>query len=426
MRIKRYIYLAVCVTCLGATSLVYTRFFSQPDLTVIGPVTLSDGLGRQPVECVEALLDDVSIGFLATATPSFKGVSKAAKQIIKRRNRPLGHVVLFFDCVWTPENENYKKLQTKKHPDQIRFAYSMVESSQIPPEWVNILNEYFDGVIVPDNYYVKIYEQCGVTVPIFCLSIGLNLKPFLTQDLKQSAHHPFVFGNFGAGISRKNQKLLIEAFHEAFGNNPEVTLKINCRYLHPTVDQEITEYLEKHQLSNVIFTKTCLGQQEYLEAFKSLDCLVYLSKGEGFSIQPREAMALGIPVILSDNTAHKTICRSGLAKKIPSNIEEPAWSTWGTILKEPVQYGYQYNCKKEDVVAALLDMYTYYQHYLKQGPELKKWANTYDFTLQKPFYLSLVKPGKVALSTKNKITKEGIYTNSQELYRKYQKLKQGS
>lgn len=422
MRAKNIFIFGVFLGLACCGGYIYKANFSRPDLTIIGAVEMKDGLGRHSVECIEALYQEASIGFTPTAHPSFKGVSKKVKKIIKNPYRPFGNVILFFDCVWTPTQDNYKILKTKKSDDQIRLAYSMVESSKVPPEWVDILNEYFDAVVVPDDYYVKVYEQSGVNLPIFSLSLGINLQPFLSQELKSKAHHPFVFGNFGAGVSRKNQKLLVEAFHQAFGHNPDVILKINCRYVHPAVEQEITDYLQQHAIRNVFFTKNALDQELYLEEFQSLDCLVYLSKGEGFSIQPREAMALGIPVILSDNTAHKTICKSGLAKKIPSRIEEPAWNTWGTILKEPIQYGYQYNCKKEDVVEALIDMYTHYDLYLRQAPELKKWAQKYDFAALKSSYLSLIKPKSVTLSTKNKITPQGVSTNSRELFEKFKKI----
>jgi glycosyltransferase involved in cell wall biosynthesis len=424
MRTKKLLVIGALIGVVCCGTYLYQSYFSIPDLTIIGAVEMKDGLGKHCAECIEALHKDAVIGFMPTTTPSFKGVSKTAKQIIKNHLRPFGRVILFFDCVWTPNKDNYKILKTKKSKDQIRLAYSMVESSQIPNEWVKILNEYFDAVIVPDNYYIKVYEQSGVLIPVFSVSLGVNLKPFLRQELKVKPHHPFVFGNFGAGVARKNQKLLVEAFHEAFGSNPNIILKINCRYVHPEVEQDIRQYLHEHGIRNIFFSKNALDQELYIEEFQSLDCLVYISKGEGFSIQPREAMALGIPVILSDNTAHKTICKTGLARKIPSCIQEPAWNTWGTILKKPIQYGYQYNCHKEDVVEALVDMYTHYDTYLKQAPDMKKWVQQYDFSELRSLYLSFVKPQSVTLSTKNKITPQGVFTNSRELFEKFKTIEQ--
>jgi hypothetical protein len=95
---------------------------------------------------------------------------------------------------------------------------------------------------------------------------------------------------------------------------------------------------------------------------------------------------------------------------------------WGTILKEPVQYGYEYNCTKEDVIEALLDVYDNYDYYLARADKLKSWVRRYDYSEIKPLYLSIVKPSDIFLSTKNRITEKGLYTNSKKLYEKYRRL----
>ncbi|MBM3191935.1 MAG: glycosyltransferase [Chlamydiae bacterium] len=401
---------------------VYQNFFSKPYLTIIGVVKMSDGLGRQSVELIDALKDEVSIGFVQTSRPSYKDVPASIKRIIKNSYRPLGHVIVFEECIWSPEKEHYKLLRTPRDDRQIRLAYTMFESSEIPKEWVSILNHYFDAAVVPDNYFVKVYQNSGVTIPIFVLPLGLNLQPLLKEETKVNPHFPIVFGNFGACDIRKNQKLLVEAFYEAFGDTPEVILKINSRYAQEDTAKEIQEYIKKKGIHNVEFTQNCWNNEEYLEAFKTIDCLVAISKGEGFSIQPREAMALGIPCIVSDNTAQHTICRTGLVKTVKASLKEPAMRRWGTILKEPVQYGDEYNCSKEAVVEAFLDVYHNYDTYLAKGEAARQWVRRYDFSEMKPYYLALVKPQEVTLSTKNKITPKGICTNSKELYDKYQRI----
>lgn len=416
-----WIFLVFSAMSLGFT-LVYKIHFSRPYLTVVGVVRMADGLGRQSVEIIEALKNEVSVGFLQTSRPCYKDVPKNVKRILKNQYRPLGKVVIFEECIWTPEKEHYKLLRAPRSDDQIRFAYTMFESTRIPEQWVSILNEYFDAAIVPDPYLVHIYEKCGVEIPVFVLPLGLNLKPFLDQEVKKKPHHPIVFGNFAACLGRKNQRLLVEAFHEAFGESSQVSLKINSRYCHPEVAKEIDDYLQKHQIKNVTFSKKCFTNEEYLQEFKSLDCLVSISKGEGFSIQPREAMALGIPVIVTDNTAQKTLCKSGLVKAVKAEMIEPSMNTWGSILKYPLQYGYDFNCRKEDVVQALQEMYQNYDVYLARAEKLKEWVKKYDYSEIRPFYISLVKPKLVELSTKNKITEEGISTDSKALYDKYQKL----
>lgn len=422
-RSKKIIILTSCLLAIAiALTISYSVFFSRPYLTIIGVVNMSDGLGRQSVELIDTLRSEMSIGFVQTARPCYKSVPAPVKRIIKNQYRPLGKVIVFEECVWTPEKEHYKILRTPKNDDQIRFAYTMFESTEIPKEWVSILNNYFDAAIVPDSYHIKVYQNSGIEIPIFVLPLGLNLQPFLRQEVKKKPHYPIVFGNFGACLNRKNQKLLIEAFHEAFGDTDKVLLKINSRYAQEKTARDIKELIEEKKMTNVFFTQNCLSHQEYLKAFQELDCLVSISKGEGFSIQPREAMALGIPVIVSDNTAQRTICRSGLAKIVKATLKEPAMRYWGTILKEPIQYGYEYNCTKEDVVEALLDVYDNYDYYLARAEKLKNWVTRYDYSEIRPLYLSIVKPNEIFLSTKNRITEKALYTNSKKLYEKYRKL----
>lgn len=403
-------------------SVCYLTFFKKPYLTVVGVVNMADGLGRQGVELVDTLRKEVSIGFLHTAKPSYRDVPLPVKKIIKNQYRPLGKIVIFEECVWTPEKEHYKLLKSPACEDQIRFAYSMFESSEIPSEWVSVLNTFFDAVLVPDEYHVKVYQSCGVEVPIFVLPLGLNLQPFLGEEIKKKPHYPIVFGNMSACLKRKNQKLLVEAFYEAFGDTSKVHLRINSRYAQAEVANDIRSFIKEKNLHNIVFTEERLDKENYLKAFKEIDCLVSISTGEGFSIQPREAMALGMPVIVSDNSAQKTICRTGLVKSVKSVLQQPALRYWGTILKEPIQYGYEYNCAKEDVVEALLDVYENYDVYLAKAERAKQWAKKYDYSEIRPYYLSLIRPHQVILSTKNKIGDNCLYTNSNKLYKKYKKL----
>ncbi len=398
------------------------QFIKRPDLTVIGVVNMSDGIGRQSVEVIDALRDKFDISFLHTLRPCYKGVSKKIKKILKAKNRRMGKVVLFEDSVWTPESENYKFLGDMKNPNQIRFAYSMFESSRIPEEWVNILDAYFDAVVVPDDYHVDIYKASGVKIPIFTLPLGLNLKGFMQRPLKIKPHAPFVFGNLSAIISRKNTIKLVKAFHKAFPEDPSVKLIVNGRYFDNHIKARIENYISKNKIKNIEFTQNCLNTKDYLELFESIDCYVSPSRGEGFSIQPREAMALGIPVIVSNNTAQKTICDSGLAYKISTEFTRPALRKWGKILEVPVQYGFEYDFKEERLVEALKNVYENYDSYLASSEKLRNWVKKYDYSEVCPLYKSLVKPDKIILSDSNGISINCLTTNDKELFEKYKKV----
>lgn len=410
--------LSFAIFCLLAFSsfFVYKRHFSRDYLTVIGYVQVADGLGRQTVELIDALKDDVSINFIPTQKTVLRDVPAGVRSIISKETTKLGKVVIFEDAVWRPGYNAYKKLKTPKSRDQIRIAYSVFESSAIPNEWVTILNSYFDAVVVPDPYLVETYENSGVRLPIFVLPLGLDLQAFFDEPLKKQAGTPFVFANLSTCTDRKNQIALVKAFAKAFGNDDRVSLLINCRICTDGTQGKLKEEIIRQGLTNVHFSNLSLDNAAYLRLFKTVDCYVNLSKGEGFSIQPREAMALGIPVIAADNTAQTTICKSSYAVAVPSTALEPATYPWGAT------YGNFYLCDWEKAAVAMQEVYRNYPSFLKRSQEMRHWVEQYQYKNLKDYYKSLVKPKKVILGTENKITPDYIMTTSKKLFTKYNSL----
>lgn len=389
----------------------------RPYLTVIGPVDMSDGIGRQSLDLIEALQEEVSVGLMPTNKINLHGFKSSAYRLLKWRPRTLGKVIFFEDSFGLKGGSSYKRLKTLKNEGQLRIAYSMFESDRIPSEWVPIINYYFDAVVVPDPYFVSIYKNSGVTVPVFYLPLGLNLEDFLAKPLKAKRNYPMVFANLSAAVPRKNQLKLVRAFHAAFGNSPDVRLRINSRYSDLPTRTVLKEEIEALGLTNVDFTEMVLDKPLYVKTMEDADCYVSLSTGEGFSIQPREAMALGIPVIVTDNTGQATICKSQLVRNVPSLERIPAYYNW---FNEVI--GKAYDCSIEDATSALLDVYDHYDEYLSKGVEARAWVEQYRFAHLKPFYLSLIKPKKVTLGSENRVTPEEIITDSPELYHKYQTL----
>lgn len=374
------------------------------DLTVVGFINQRDGIGKQSTDLMDAFKQELSMNFIHT-----RGKTKKSK-------KKWGKVILFEEMLWWPNQEKYKKILDSKKEDSIRIAYSVWESTQIPQEWVLILNQHFDAVAVPSKFLVRTYERSGVKIPIFELPLGLNLTKFLKQPLKQRKNIPFVFGNLSACSERKNQVQLIRAFAKAFGNNPNVQLRINCRYGEKEVSNAITREIVEQALLNVIFTQFSLSEEEYLDLFKTIDCYVSPSKGEGFSIQPREAMALGIPVIATDNTGQRPICASGFVKKIETPLQEIAIFPWGN------SYGHYFSCADEDLVNSLEEVYENYDTYLAQGPNARMWTQSYQYENLKPWYKALIQPTQITLGQKNKLTEEGLTTTSKALYEKYLRI----
>lgn len=416
MRKKSILIIAAAAVCLFLAYTSYARFFHQPDLTVVGFIDLADGVGRQSLELIDTFKNDCSVNFIPTRPSKLSDVSCSLKRIVRKNYRKLGKVIIFEDLLWWPGENKYQKIGSVDAQDSIKIAYSMVESSKIPNEWALILNKHFDAVVVPDRFLIEVYQKSGVTIPVFELPLGLDLTPMLSAPLKTKPNTPFVFGNLSGCSDRKNQLLLVRAFAQAFGDDPHIQLRINSRAGEKEVSHELTAEIEKLGYSNINFTRFRLERDDYLELFKKFDCYVNISKGEGFSIQPREAMALGIPVIATSNSAQKTICDSGLVRSISCPYKEVAVYPWGD------HHGFFLNCTIDDVAEALKDVYARYEVYLHKAEQARKWASTYQYKNMKPLYATLIKPKKVVLCSENKITPEGLFTSSESLFKKYQSL----
>jgi len=384
------------------------------DVTILGLAKFNDGLGRIAVTLMNLFKDDLKINFLKTRDASYEEIHPEILKIINSSNYSFySKVIILTDSL----NHVIKFKNLLKKNNIIKIAYSMFETTRIAESWVKDLNNYFDAVVVPDEFFIKVYVDSGVKIPIFVLPIGLYLDDFLNTKPKEKVNKPFVFGCMSSFDKRKNMETIIKSFFIEFGNSKEVLLKINGRAY---FNKELEILLKNLNSTNIQITNKELTWQDYINFMYSFDCYVALAKGEGFSIPPREAMALGIPCIITNNTAQKTLCNTGFVRPIASNI-----------LEKPVAYeklfgsknlGHFFNCTLKDTRQALRDMYNNYNYYFSKAPQAREWVKQYRWQNLKAKYLNLIKPKKVILGKKNIITESCIITSSSKLYNKYTRL----
>lgn len=398
--------------------LVTFSLFGIPDLTIVGFLEPEGGIGKVPINIIETLGEEICVNFVPTHNDSneiTKNLPKYSSAVVKNSIHEPGKIALLTDLIW-----NMQEKPADKIPQQctIKLAYSMIETSQISKMWTKILNEEFDGVIVPDKAIQKIYENSGVKIPIFVLPIPMILSPYLEKSVHgKTPSKPFIFADLSAN---KNPNILIKAFAMAFKNNPNVHLVLRAK----KVDHETLAILvQKYKLKNVTIEEGTLSLNQFIDRLSSFDCFVNLSVGEGFSFIPREALALGIPCVITNNTASTTICETGFVYPIPSTKERESRKDYSILYGEPC--GHQYDCEVRDVAKALIKMKKNYSSYIKKARLGKEWVKQYDIhnsTLQAR-YRTLVKPKNIILGQENVITEDSLITNSINLYIKYISLK---
>jgi glycosyltransferase involved in cell wall biosynthesis len=427
MSVKKIIYIVSVIFFVSAAT--YIVLLKNYSVTVVGYLNQADGIGRQSIDLITLLKsNDIDVNFVEDKQSEMRDVPLTVKLTKYLPNHKLGKVVIFE--TWLPRFDDEEKALLKiinkktnltkynrlKRDDQIFVAYSMFESTKILDRWVKLLNKNFDAVAVPSRYLIDVYKNSGVKIPIFYLPLGMNLNYYLSQPLKSKRGLIFTFANFSSMQPRKNQISLVKAFTELYKNNPDVKLIINARYGDENVYHEIKQYIDSNKVKNISIAINTLNDKEYNQLLSSVDCFVYVAKGEGFSIQPREAMALGIPVILSNNTAQRDIAKSNLVKAVPSEKEEPAIYSF---YADPI--GTYFNIELADLKEAMEDVYKNYDKYLLQSNQAREWVKSYDYTNLAELYLNLIKPKKVIYGKENKITEQYLETNDFNLYSKYVK-----
>lgn len=393
-----------------------TNFLKAIDLTIVGNISMGDGLGKVGINFIKSSKDKCSINWVSSQglLADYTDLPQDIIDIINNSDNNPGRISILTDIPWCKYGTFADNVSDESF---MKIAYSMLETNKIPIEWVNIFNNKFDAVVVPDQYYADIYNASGVTIPIFVLPICMDLDKFYDYRNKKTnkIENVFTFGNTSSVWPHKNVELLIKAFSIAFSNNPNVRLLINSR--HVESGNELFKALKNTNNSRIEFTNKKLTDSELLDFLNKIDCFVSFSRGEGFSLCPRECLAMGIPCILSNNTAHKTICDTCFVRPTESNIFVK--SNYGHL---PSDTGYQFDTKIEDAVAALLDMYNNYSFYKDKALSAKNWVEQYSFPSLREKYCNLVYPKNVLLGKENKITNDFLMTNNIPLYEKYLKI----
>jgi glycosyltransferase involved in cell wall biosynthesis len=400
-----------------------TLFFSSytkpslVDVAIGGPAIYYDGIGRLSISFLTMFNNKFNCGFFITKPDTLLDFTDIPNNLHELLSYDItaAKVLICTDALWLPGHSPLLEL-----PDAcIKIAYSMFETTAIPQEWVIIINEKFDAVVVPDPFLIDVYKQSGVTKPIFQLPVPLDLEPFFARQVKSLPGEVFTFGSsMGLYSNHKNWELLIQAFFNAYGNNPHYLLKIHGRFANDDCWNSLVQKVTGLNCSNIQLIYKNLSQKELIDFMASLDCYVLLSKGEGFSITPREALALGVPCILANNTAQKTLCASGFVLPVESSLAELAYKKdFGDLF-----LGYNFNCHLEDAVQAFFLMVDNYPLYKQKALQGRLWVEQYTKHALFKKYSTLIAPTKIILGTQDSIEEDYVVTSSWDLYNKYQKV----
>ncbi len=175
------------------------------------------------------------------------------------------------------------------------------EFGSIPLGWRDAIRESVDEVWVPSEHVRRMYVDDGIDADrVHVVGNGVDLT-LLTPEGPQ---HPLLptrgvrFLYVGGTIYRKGVDVLVEAFKEAFGGGDAATLVVKdvgaaSFYQGMSAGENI------RQTPGLLYVDDDLTDEQMAALYRSCDVLVHPYRGEGFAMPVLEAMACGLPVIVS-------------------------------------------------------------------------------------------------------------------------------
>jgi len=199
------------------------------------------------------------------------------------------------------------------------------EFGVLPADWVPQLKAV-DLILANSEYVRRVYVESGINPSkVKVVPNGIDPTKFspTAPAMALNTRKKFKFLFVGGTIGRKGPDKLLESYLQSFSCDDDVCLVIKdfggkSVYKDQTFADQIRLAQMRPRAAEILYLDNDLAAEELPGLYTACDCLVHPYRGEGFGLPVLEAMACGLPVVVTGGGATDDFATDEFAYRIPA------------------------------------------------------------------------------------------------------------
>ena len=194
------------------------------------------------------------------------------------------------------------------------------EFGRVPKAWIEPLRRNVDQVWAPTTYVRDCFVESGVDPSkVALVPQGVDPSRFRqgVEPLQLPTKKSFKFLFVGGTLYRKGIDLLLDAYCQSFTRADDVCLVIKdlgtkSFYRGMDAGDRIRQLQANPANPEIVYLTEDLSGRDMPKLYAAADALVHPYRGEGFGLPVAEAMACGLPVVVTKGGACDDFCPDDL------------------------------------------------------------------------------------------------------------------